>query len=117
MVCGQPVRYPSVNTTLQIISPPLAKVEDTSKPQPGATQTLRSQPRQPRRTLVAKFAPQVFSGIAPGQYARLIEKAKAAGIDLSGNSGTATKFGVEVSWATRQIRSSLRCFVSTPRCS
>jgi hypothetical protein len=47
---------------------------------------------------VAQSAPQVFSGIAPEQYARLIEKAKAAGIDLSGNSGTATKFGVEVSW-------------------
>jgi hypothetical protein len=50
-------------------------------------------------TPVAKSLPQVFSNIAPDQYSRLVEKAKAAGIDLSGNIGTATKFGVEVSWA------------------
>ena len=47
---------------------------------------------------MAKSLPQVFSNIAPEQYSRLIEKAKAAGIDLSGNIGTVTKFGVEVSW-------------------
>ena len=49
-------------------------------------------------TLVAKPLPQVFSNISPEQYSRLVEKAKAAGIDLDGNIGTATKFGVEVSW-------------------
>jgi hypothetical protein len=43
-------------------------------------------------------APQVFSGISPEQYAKLTVKAKAAGIDLGGNSGTATKFGVEMFW-------------------
>ena len=47
---------------------------------------------------MAKSDPQVFSNIAPEQYARLIEHARAAGIDLSGNTGTVTKFGVEVSW-------------------
>jgi hypothetical protein len=43
-------------------------------------------------------APQVFSGISPEQFAKLTVKAQAAGIDLSSNSGTATKFGVEMSW-------------------
>jgi hypothetical protein len=43
-------------------------------------------------------APQVFSGISPEQYAKLTAKAQAAGIGLSGTSGTATKYGVEVSW-------------------
>jgi hypothetical protein len=43
-------------------------------------------------------APQTFKGIAPDQYARLIEKAKGAGIAMEGNSGTASKFGVEMQW-------------------
>jgi len=43
-------------------------------------------------------SPQQFSGITPAQYATLIEKAKAAGIDISGNSGRAGKMGVEVEW-------------------
>jgi hypothetical protein len=47
---------------------------------------------------MAKSEPQVFSGITPENYATLIQKAQAAGLDLTGNSGTATKFGVEVSW-------------------
>ena len=47
---------------------------------------------------MAKSEPQVFSNIAPEQYSRLIDQARAAGIDLSGNTGTVTKFGVEVSW-------------------
>ncbi len=42
--------------------------------------------------------PQVFTGITPLHYARLTEKAKGAGIDLGGNAGSATKFGVEVAW-------------------
>jgi hypothetical protein len=48
---------------------------------------------------MGQSAPQVFSGISPEQYGRLIQKAQAAGIALSGNSGTATKLGVEVSWS------------------
>jgi hypothetical protein len=47
---------------------------------------------------MAECAPQVFSGITPEQYASLLQKAQAAGISLSGNSGTASKFGVEVAW-------------------
>lgn len=42
--------------------------------------------------------PQVFSGITPAHYAQLTQKARAAGIDLAGNSGTASKFGVEVAY-------------------
>ena len=47
---------------------------------------------------MAKSDPQVFLNIAPEQYTRLIDQARAAGIDLRGNTGTVTKFGVEVSW-------------------
>ncbi len=41
---------------------------------------------------------QVFPGVTPEQFEKLIAKAKAAGFDLSGNSGTASTFGVEVAW-------------------
>ena len=47
---------------------------------------------------MSQTTPQIFSGITPGQYAKLIEKVKSAGIDLAGNSGTASKFGVEIAW-------------------
>ena len=43
-------------------------------------------------------APQTFKGIPPDKYALLTEKAKGAGIEMEGNSGTATKFGVEMQW-------------------
>lgn len=48
---------------------------------------------------MTESAPQVFQGIEPWQYAKLIEKARAAGIDLAGNSGTASKYGVDVAWS------------------
>jgi hypothetical protein len=41
---------------------------------------------------------QVFSGIAPEHYESLMARARAAGFDLNANSGTASKFGVEVAW-------------------
>ena len=47
---------------------------------------------------MAQAAPQVFSNITPEQYTKLASKAQAAGIDMSGNTGTASKFGVEVAW-------------------
>ena len=51
--------------------------------------------------------PLVFSSITPNQFARLTQKASAAGISMSGDSGTASSFGVEVSWnysaAARQL--------------
>jgi hypothetical protein len=60
-------------------------------------------------------APQVFSGISPEQFAKLTVKAQAAGIDLGGNSGTASKFGVEVSWnySPESQQLTLQC-LSTP---
>ena len=47
---------------------------------------------------MAPSTPQVFKNVTPDQYALLVEKARAAGIDLEGNSGTASKFGVEITW-------------------
>jgi len=43
-------------------------------------------------------SPLVFPGISTAQYATLIKKANAAGFGLSGNSGTASQYGVEVRW-------------------
>jgi hypothetical protein len=42
-------------------------------------------------------APQTFT-ITPTQYETLLAKAQAAGVPISGNSGTATKDGVTVEW-------------------
>ena len=52
----------------------------------------------PGERSMSKSAPQLFRGVTPDQYSRLIHKAKGAGIDLNGDSGTASKFGVEVAW-------------------
>jgi len=64
---------------------------------------------------MAPSAPQVFNGVTPDQFTRLVEKAKAAGIDITGNTGTASKFGVEITWnyapATQEL--SLQC-LKTP---
>jgi len=40
----------------------------------------------------------VFAGVLPEQFVALTAKAKAAGIEMAGNSGSATQFGVEVAW-------------------
>jgi hypothetical protein len=47
---------------------------------------------------VGQNAPLVFTGITTEQYKRLTARAHAAGIDLNGNSGTASKFGVKIAW-------------------
>ena len=47
---------------------------------------------------MAQSEPQVFMGVSSEQFARLSVKAQAAGIGLNGNSGTTSKFGVEVEW-------------------
>lgn len=41
---------------------------------------------------------QVFSGISPEQYAKLVERAHAVGFEIGGNSGSVKKMGVEVAW-------------------
>ena len=56
---------------------------------------------------VTASTPQVFSGITPAQYAKLTEKAKAAGVAMSGNSGRATRMGVEVEWDYSEARQEL----------
>jgi hypothetical protein len=43
-------------------------------------------------------APQTFKGVTPERYKMLAEKARAAGIPLEGNSGSAALSGIEVSW-------------------
>jgi hypothetical protein len=43
-------------------------------------------------------APITFQNITPGQYDLLVAKANAAGIALTGHSGTASRLGVEVTW-------------------
>ena len=59
-------------------------------------------PRHPTVTRVGRFmagsAPQVFNGVTPDSYARLVDKARGAGIEMKGNSGTASKFGIEIAW-------------------
>jgi hypothetical protein len=64
---------------------------------------------------MAHSSPQVFSGITTEQFAKLTAKAQAAGIDLNGNSGKASKFGVEVAWnyAPETKELTLQC-LSTP---
>jgi len=47
---------------------------------------------------VTESKTQVFSGVSPAQYAKLVEKVNAAGIEISGNSGQASRMGVEVAW-------------------
>ena len=47
---------------------------------------------------MASSAPQVFTGVTPGQYAKLTEQARSEGINMSGNSGRASKMGIEVEW-------------------
>jgi hypothetical protein len=43
-------------------------------------------------------APQLFENVTPDQFAQLQQKASSAGIDIAGNSGSASKMGVEVAW-------------------
>lgn len=56
---------------------------------------------------MAASTPQVFSGITPTQYAKLTEKAKVAGVAMTGNNGRATRMGVEVEWNYSEGRQEL----------
>jgi hypothetical protein len=47
---------------------------------------------------MTSHAPQVFTGVTPQQYAKLTTEARAAGIEMNGNTGRASKMGVEVEW-------------------
>jgi hypothetical protein len=41
---------------------------------------------------------QTFSGITPQHFEWLVQKAQAAGINISGNSGTASRSGITIAW-------------------
>ena len=43
-------------------------------------------------------SPQIFDRITAAQYELLAENARAAGIDMKGNSGRVSRMGVEVEW-------------------
>jgi hypothetical protein len=60
--------------------------------------SLSHRPIQSKENLVAESAPQVFTGVTPEQFARLTEKARAAGIDLNSANGTASVLGVQLAW-------------------
>lgn len=47
---------------------------------------------------MAPSAPLVFTGVTPEQYARLVEKARSAGIEINGSTGSASKYGVQIAW-------------------
>jgi hypothetical protein len=44
-------------------------------------------------------AKQLFSNVTDEQFACLTAKAKAAGIDIAGNNGNATRDGIEINWS------------------
>jgi hypothetical protein len=48
---------------------------------------------------MSQSSPLVFSNITPAQYSLLIAKAQSSGIHITGNSGTTSKYGVEVAWS------------------
>ena len=41
---------------------------------------------------------QIFSGITAAQFQKLIEKANAAGVQITGISGRVDKMGIEIEW-------------------
>jgi transcription initiation factor TFIID subunit TAF12 len=42
--------------------------------------------------------PQIFDNVTPQQFEQLAAKAQSAGIAIAGDTGTASKMGVEVTW-------------------
>ena len=59
--------------------------------------------------------PQVFTGITPDQYARLVSKAREAGIDLDGYNGSVSKMGVEIAWSYDPVAQELTIqIIKTP---
>lgn len=47
---------------------------------------------------MAASKPHVFKNVTPEKYELLIERARGAGIEMQDNSGSASKFGVEIAW-------------------
>jgi hypothetical protein len=47
---------------------------------------------------MSSCAAQTFSNVTPAQFDCLSQKASAAGINISGNTGTASQDGITVEW-------------------
>ena len=47
---------------------------------------------------MSECAAQVFSGVTQNQFTCLSGKAEAQGIPIAGNSGSASKDGISISW-------------------
>ena len=47
---------------------------------------------------MAEAEPLVIEGVTTSQYAQMVERAKAAGIAITGNSGTAQKYGAAIAY-------------------
>ncbi len=47
---------------------------------------------------MAEAGPLVFEGVTTAQYARLVDRAKAAGIEIVGDSGKVHKFGAAIEY-------------------
>ena len=56
---------------------------------------------------MAASTPQVFSGITATQFATLTEKARAAGVAITGNNGRASRMGIEIEWNYSEQRQEL----------
>ena len=50
---------------------------------------------------------QTFSGITREHFACLLQKAQSSGIDISGNSGTASGSGITIAWDYNPIAQEL----------
>ena len=42
--------------------------------------------------------PLVFEGVTPARYARLVDRAKGAGIEITGNQGSVHRFGTGIAY-------------------
>ena len=47
---------------------------------------------------MANSSPQVFTDITPSQFEKLTQRACAEGVNMTGNTGRASRMGVTVEW-------------------
>jgi len=64
---------------------------------------------------MSSCAVQVFNGVTAEQFACLVGKAQAAGINIAGNSGSASERGITIAWTFDPVAKTLsvQC-TSTP---
>ena len=61
-----------------------------------------------RGAVMGSCAAQTFSGISAGQFACLLKKVSDSGVSVSGNSGSASKDGITISWEFDPVSSTLQ---------